>query len=89
LGVNNSLDLNIRLLTFKPILKPFINILKTVIIKGKIIKNNIYKAISNYNNNNIIININKVNNKIDNLRLYKYTPYLKDLNRITIKLNIK
>jgi hypothetical protein len=46
--------------------------LKTIVIKGKIARNNIYKATLNYNNNIIIVNINKVNNKADNLRLYKY-----------------
>jgi hypothetical protein len=70
--VDNFLNLNIKLLTFKSILKPFINILNIVIIKGKTAKNNTYKATLNYNNNIIIINIGKVNNKVSNLRLYKY-----------------
>jgi hypothetical protein len=43
-----------------------------VVIRGKIARNSIYKAIPNYSNNNIIINISKVNNKISNLGLYKY-----------------
>ena len=70
--MNNSLNLNIRLLSSKPILKPFISILKTVIIRGKIVENNTYKTTFNYNNNTIVININKVSNKISNLGLYKY-----------------
>jgi hypothetical protein len=70
--VDNSLNLSIRLLTFKPILKPFKSILETVIIKGKIAGNSTYKATSNYNNNTIIVNIGKVSNKISNLGLYKY-----------------
>jgi hypothetical protein len=70
--VDNSLDLNIGLLTLKPILKPFINILEMVIIEGETIKNSTYKATPNYNNNTIIININKVNNKVGDLGLYKY-----------------
>jgi hypothetical protein len=70
--VDNSLNLNIKLLTFKPILKPFISILKTVIAKGETARNSTYKATLNYNNNTIIINISKVSNKVSNLGLYKY-----------------
>jgi hypothetical protein len=70
--VDNSLDLSIRLLTSKPTLEPFINILETVIIKGKTAGNSTYKATLNYNSNTIIINIGKVSNKIGNLGLYKY-----------------
>jgi hypothetical protein len=70
--VDNSLNLSIRLLTPKPILKPFISILKTVIIRGETAKNSTYKATSNYNSNTIIINIGKVSNKVSNLGLYKY-----------------
>jgi hypothetical protein len=70
--VNNSLNLNIGLLIPKPILKPFKSILKTVIAGDKTAENSTYKATSNYNNNTIIINISKVNNKISNLRLYKH-----------------
>jgi hypothetical protein len=72
LGVDNSLNLSIGLLTFKLILKPFKSILKTVIIKGEIARNSTYKATPNYNNNTIIVNIGKVNSKIGNLGLYKY-----------------
>jgi hypothetical protein len=64
--------LSIRLLTLKSILKPFKSILKTVIIEDKIARNNTYKATSNYNNNIIIINIGEVNNKTNDLGLYKY-----------------
>ena len=71
--MDNSLNLNIRLLTLKSILKPFKSILKTVIIRGKTARNSTYKATPNYNSNTIIINISKVNNKIGNLGLYKYT----------------
>jgi hypothetical protein len=70
--VDNSLNLNIRLLTLKSILKPFKSILKTVIIRGKTARNSTYKATPNYNNNIIIINIGKVSSKISNLGLYKY-----------------
>jgi hypothetical protein len=72
LGVNNSLDLSIRLLTFKPILEPFISILKTIVARGETAGNNTYKATPNYNSNTIIINIGKVSNKVSNLGLYKY-----------------
>ena len=64
--------MSIRLLTPKPILKPFKSILKTVIIRSKTAKKNTYKATPNYNSNTIIINISKVNNKVGNLGLYKY-----------------
>jgi hypothetical protein len=70
--VDNSLDLNIKLLTPKLILKPFISILKIVIVRGKIARNSTYKATPNYNSNTIIINISKVNSKVSNLGLYKY-----------------
>jgi hypothetical protein len=70
--VDNSLNLNIELLTLKPILEPFISILETVIIGGKIARNSTYKATPNYNNNTIIVNIGKVNSKVGNLGLYKY-----------------
>jgi hypothetical protein len=70
--VDNFLNLNIRLLTFKLILKPFISILKTVIARGKTARNNTYKATPNYNSNTIIINIGEVNSKVGNLGLYKY-----------------
>jgi hypothetical protein len=70
--VNNFLDLSIRLLTPKPIPEPFISILKTVIVGGKIARNSTYKATPNYNSNTIIVNIGKVNSKAGNLGLYKY-----------------
>jgi hypothetical protein len=72
LGVNNSLDLSIRLLTPKPTLEPSVSILETVIAGGKTARNSTYKATPNYNSNTIIINIGKVSNKVGNLRLYKY-----------------
>jgi hypothetical protein len=70
--VNNSLDLSIRLLTPKLILEPFVSILETIIIRGKIARNSTYKATPNYNSNTIIVNIGKVNSKAGNLGLYKY-----------------
>jgi hypothetical protein len=70
--VDNSLDLSIRLLTFKLILKPFVSILKIVIVRGKTARNSTYKATPNYNSNTIVINIGEVSNKVDNLRLYKH-----------------
>jgi hypothetical protein len=70
--VDNSLNLSIKLLTLKPILKPFVSILKTVVIGGKTARNSTYKATPNYNSNTIIINIGKVSNKVGNLGLYKY-----------------
>ena len=70
--MDNSLNLSIRLLTSKPILKPFISILETVIVGGEIVRNSTYKATSNYNSNIIIINIGKVSSKVGNLGLYKY-----------------
>jgi len=73
LRIKDFLNSNIRLLIFKLILKPFNNILKTIIIKSKTIKNNIYKTIFNYNNNIIVINIKEMNNKISDLKRYKYT----------------
>jgi hypothetical protein len=60
--VDNSLNLSIRLLTPKLILKPFKNILEIVIIRGKTARNSTYKATPNYNNNTIIVNISKVSN---------------------------
>ena len=70
--MDNSLNLNIRLLTPKPTLEPFESILKTVVVGGKIARNSTYKATPNYNNNTIIVNIGKVNSKVGNLGLYKY-----------------
>jgi hypothetical protein len=70
--VDNSLNLSIRLLTFKLILKPFVSILKIVIVRGKTARNSTYKATPNYNSNTIVINIGEVSNKVDNLRLYKH-----------------
>jgi hypothetical protein len=70
--VDNSLDLSIRLLTPKPILKPSINILEIVIVRGETARNSTYKATPNYNSNTIVINISKVSSKVGNLGLYKY-----------------
>ena len=70
--MNNSLDLSIRLLTPKPILKPSINILEIVIVRGETARNSTYKATPNYNSNIIIVNIGKINSKVGDLRLYKY-----------------
>jgi hypothetical protein len=72
LGVDNSLDLSIGLLTPKPILKPFESILETVIARGETARNSTYKATPNYNSNTIIINISKVSSKISDLGLYKH-----------------
>ena len=71
--IKDSLNSNIRLLTFKSILKPFNNILKTVIIKSETIKNSIHKTIFDYNNDIIVVDIKEVSNEISDLRLYKYT----------------
>ena len=46
--------------------------LKIIIIGGRIAGNSTYKATFNYNNNIIIINIGEVNNKTNDLGLYKY-----------------
>jgi hypothetical protein len=70
--VDNSLDLNIGLLTPKSTLKPSKSILKTVIVRGETVRNSTYKATPNYNSNTIIINIGKVSSKISDLRLYKH-----------------
>ena len=67
--IKDFLNSNIRLLIFKLILKPFNNILKTVVIKSEIIKNNIHEVTLNYNSDIIIINIKEVNNKTSDLRL--------------------
>ena len=74
--IKDFLNSNIRLLIFKLILKPFNNILKTVIIKSEIIKNSIYKVIFDYNNDIIIVDIREINNKISDLKLYKYTRFI-------------
>jgi len=74
--IKDSLNSNIRLLTIKSILKPFNNILKTVIIKSEIIKNNIHEVTFNYNNDIIVVDIKEVNNEINDLRLYKYTRFI-------------
>jgi hypothetical protein len=71
--VDNSLDLSIGLLTPKPTPEPSISILETVIIGGETARNSTYKVTPNYNSNIIIINIGKVNSKVGNLGLYKYT----------------
>jgi len=76
LRIKDFLNSNIRLLIFKLILKPFNNILKTVVIKSEIIKNNIHEVTLNYNSDIIIINIKEVNNKTSDLRLYKYTRFI-------------
>jgi len=70
--IKDSLNSNIRLLTFKSILKPFNNILKTVIIKGETVRNSTYKVTSDYNSDIIVINIKEVSSKTSDLRLYKY-----------------
>ena len=74
--IKDFLNSNIRLLIFKLILEPFNNILKTVVIKSEIIKNNIHEVTLNYNSDIIIINIKEVNNKTSDLRLYKYTRFI-------------
>ena len=71
--VEDSLNSSIKLLTFEFIPEPFNNILETVIIKGKITRNNTYKATLNYNSNIIVVDIKEVSNKTSDLRLYKYT----------------
>ena len=68
--------MSIKLLTFKLISELFNNILKTVVIKSEIIKNNIHEVTLNYNSDIIIINIKEVNNKTSDLRLYKYTRFI-------------
>jgi hypothetical protein len=70
--VDNSLDLSIRLLTPKPTLKPSINILKTVVVRGKTARNSTYKAIPNYNSNIIVVDIGEVSSKAGDLGLYKH-----------------
>jgi len=62
--------LSIKLLTFKLISELFNNILKTVVIKTKIIKNNIHEVTFDYNNDIIVVNIKEVSNKTSDLRLY-------------------
>jgi hypothetical protein len=76
LKIKDSLNSNIRLLTFELILKPFNNILKTVIIKSETVKSNTYKVILNYNNDIIVVNIREVSNETNDLRLYKYTRFI-------------
>jgi len=68
--------LSIKLLTFKLISELFNNILKTVVIKTKIIKNNIHEVTFDYNNDIIVVNIKEVSNKTSDLRLYKYTRFI-------------
>ena len=68
--------MNIKLLTFKLISELFNNILKTVVIKTKIIKNNIHEVTFDYNNDIIVVNIKEVSNKTSDLRLYKYTRFI-------------
>ena len=73
--IKDSLNSSIRLLTFELILKPFNNILKTVIIRSETVKSNTYKVILNYNNDIIVVNIREVNNETNDLKLYKYTRF--------------
>ena len=68
--------MSIKLLTFKLISELFNNILKTVVIKTKIIKNNIHEVTFDYNNDIIVVNIKEVSNKTSDLRLYKYTRFI-------------
>jgi len=68
--------LSIKLLIFKLISELFNNILKTVVIKTKIIKNNIHEVTFDYNNDIIVVNIKEVSNKTSDLRLYKYTRFI-------------
>jgi len=75
LKIKDSLNSSIRLLTFELILKPFNNILKTVIIRSETVKSNTYKVILNYNNDIIVVNIREVNNETNDLKLYKYTRF--------------
>ena len=75
-GIKDSLDLSIRLLTFELILESFNNILKTVIIRSEIVKNNTYKTTFNYDSDIIVVDIKEVNNEINDLRLYKYTRFI-------------
>jgi hypothetical protein len=70
--VDNFLDLSIKLLTSKPILKPFKSILEIIVVGGKTARNSTYKATPNYNSNTIIVNIGEVSNKTGDLGLYKY-----------------
>jgi len=71
--VEDSLNSNIRLLTPELILKPFDSILKTVVVKGEIIRNSTYEATLDYNSDIIVVNIREVSNKTSDLELYKYT----------------
>ena len=74
--VEDFLNSSIKLLILESILKPLNNILKTVIIKSEIIKNNIHEVTFNYNNDIIVVDIKEVNNEINDLRLYKYTRFI-------------
>ena len=67
--------MSIKLLIFKLISELFNNILKTVVIKTKIIKNNIHEVTFDYNNDIIVVNIREVNNETNDLKLYKYTRF--------------
>ena len=71
--MEDSLNSNIRLLTPELILKPFDSILKTVVVKGEIIRNSTYEATLDYNSDIIVVNIREVSNKTSDLELYKYT----------------
>ena len=72
-GIEDSLNSSIELLTLESTLEPFDSILKTVVIRSEIARNNTHEAIPNYNNDIIVINIKEVSNEISDLRLYKYT----------------
>ena len=74
--MEDSLNSNIRLLTPELILKPFDSILKTVVVKGEIIRNSTYEATLDYNSDIIVVNIREVSNKTSDLRLYKYTRFI-------------
>ena len=71
--MEDSLNSNIRLLTFKSILKPFNNILKTVIIKGETVRNSTHEATPDYNSDIIVVNTREVNSETSDLGLYEHT----------------
>ena len=65
--------MSIKLLIFKLISELFNNILKTVVIKTKIIKNNIHEVTFDYNNDIIVVNINyNKNERSETQELIKY-----------------
>jgi hypothetical protein len=80
--VEDSLNSNTRLLTLELIPEPFDNILKTVIIRSKTVRNSTHEATLNYNSDIIVVDIREVSSETSDLRLYEYTRSTQEAQRV-------